>query len=349
MEWRRRGCLPRSSEDPPVRVRSSACSSSRSASQTDSEEPARNNGVQICPRLSRHRGSRSGCPDPGGLHELRRGRSGLGDADRLRPVSWITSSPIAPGGVQNPESGQTACMLRIRLLGSVDAVDGGGELALGGSKPRALLAVLALAAPRACSSEQIIDSLWGDDPPPSARNAVQVYVTALRKALRPHEVEIVRVGDGYALRGSVAADVPEFEQLVSEGRASLRSGDAGRSAARLMAALDLWRGHPLEGLEAPSFSNSVRAMLEATRSAALVDLAEAQLRLGDTSAAARTAQTLLADHPYDERGWIASPPRTTGAVSRISRWTHAVGLELCCSTSWGSIPLRPSSRWRPRS
>ncbi len=199
-------------------------------------------------------------------------------------------------------------MLRVRLLGAVSAVGAGGDrddVPLGGPKPRAVLAVLALAAPRACSYDQIVDSLWGEEPPASARNAVQVNVTGLRKALRSHGVEIERVGDGYALRGPVSVDVDEFEKLVSGGRAALRSGDVIRSAEMLSAALDLWGGRPFGGVEGAPFTDSARPLLDSTRSAALADLAEAQLRSGDTHAAVRAAQELLREHPYDERGWVA--------------------------------------------
>ncbi len=195
-------------------------------------------------------------------------------------------------------------MLQVRLLGAVGAASGADDVPLGGPKPRAVLAVLGLAAPRACSSDTIIDSLWGEEPPASARNAVQVHVTGLRKSLRPHGVEIERVGDGYALRGPVSVDVDEFETLVSGGRAALRSGDVARSVQMLAAALDLWGGAPFGGIDAAPFTVGARPQLEGTRSAALSDLAEAHLRSGDPHAAACTAQQLLDDHPYDERGWI---------------------------------------------
>ncbi len=195
-------------------------------------------------------------------------------------------------------------MLQVRLLGAVGAASGPDDVPLGGPKPRAVLAVLALAAPRACSSDTIIDGLWGEEPPASARNAVQVNITGLRKSLRPHGVDIERVGDGYALRGPVSVDVDEFETLVSGGRAALRSGDPVRSAQQLVAALELWAGTPFGGIDAAPFTVSARSLLQGTRSAALADLAEAHLRSGDPHAAAATAQHLLDDHPYDERGWI---------------------------------------------
>lgn len=196
-------------------------------------------------------------------------------------------------------------MLRITLLGPVRAEHDGRDLPLGGPKPRAVLALLALAAPRTCSAEQLIDGLYGQDPPATARNAIQVNVTGLRKALADSDVRIERVGDGYTLTGAVLIDVAEFETRVSEGRTALRAGDPGRAVDTLRAALTVWGGHPFEGVGAAAFVESARPQLEATRSNALVDLAEAELRIGGPAQAAGTAQALIDQHPYDERGWIA--------------------------------------------
>ncbi len=195
-------------------------------------------------------------------------------------------------------------VLGIRLLGAVGANAGADELALGGGRPRAVLAMLALAAPRACSSDQLVDGLWGDDPPPSARNAIQVNVTGLRKALQAHGVTVERVGDGYALRGPASVDAAQFEQLVSSGRTALRGGAVQESVRSLSEALALWGGRPLDGLGEAPFVEESRRALEAVRVSALVDLGEAQLREGDPSAAARTMEDLLHDQPFDERGWI---------------------------------------------
>ena len=123
--------------------------------------------------------------------------------------------------------------------------------------------------------------------------------------LRPHGVDITRLGDGYALTGSVLVDSGEFDGLVSTGRSALRAGDPHRSAEALTAALRLWRGRPFDGVDAAAFTDAARPPLEATRAAAMADLAEANLRRGEPTAALHTAQAMVTDHPLDERGWIA--------------------------------------------
>src|SRR5687767_431574 len=95
----------------------------------------------------------------------------------------------------------------VRLLGSVEALVDGHSLALGGSKQRSVVALLALKANTTLSADELIDALWGDDPPPSAVKNVQLYVSRLRKALGESraDAEIVTRGRGYELRLATGA------------------------------------------------------------------------------------------------------------------------------------------------
>ena len=89
----------------------------------------------------------------------------------------------------------------VRLLGPVEVSVDDGPVAIGATKQRALLAMLALDAGAAVSAERLIDGLWGDEPPASAPKMVQLYVSQLRKALGGHgDAEIVTRGRGYELR-----------------------------------------------------------------------------------------------------------------------------------------------------
>src|SRR5919106_1875437 len=95
--------------------------------------------------------------------------------------------------------------LEIRVLGRVDALVDGRAVPLRGSKQRAVLAMLALRANRTVSADELIDGLWGEDPPASAAKNVQLYVSQLRKALAAG-------GDGASLltpRRRYAPQLPE--------------------------------------------------------------------------------------------------------------------------------------------
>ena len=126
----------------------------------------------------------------------------------------------------------------LRLLGSVEALVDGHSLSLGGSKQRGVIAMLALHANRTLSGDQLIDGLWGDDPPASAAKNVQLYVSRLRKALAESgaEAEILTRGHGYELRLSAGAvDALRLEQLVEDAaREPAGAAATGAASAALM-------------------------------------------------------------------------------------------------------------------
>ncbi|HKY24178.1 MAG TPA: winged helix-turn-helix domain-containing protein, partial [Gaiella sp.] len=137
--------------------------------------------------------------------------------------------------------------MEFRLLGPLEAVDDhGAPVALGGPRPRALLALLLLHRNEVVSGDRLIDGIWGDSPPASAQNALQVHVHALRRVLGAERIEtrppgyVLHVGDG-------ELDVERFERLAAQGQA----GEA----------LALWRGPALAGLADEPFGRVEAARL----------------------------------------------------------------------------------------
>src|SRR5439155_6047637 len=115
---------------------------------------------------------------------------------------------------------------RFSLLGPLTMSRAGEPAALGGQKPKALLAALLLEANRVVSRDHLIDALWGDDPPDTARNTIQVYVSQLRKLLPEGALETAP--PGYRLVVDPATvDLFEFVKLCEERRSALASGYAG--------------------------------------------------------------------------------------------------------------------------
>src|SRR3954470_24641653 len=134
------------------------------------------------------------------------------------------------------------------ILGPLEVRDEHGSVTLGGSKPRAIIAVLLLNANRPVSAERLALALWGEDAPARAVKTLHVHVSRLRKALGDHDA-IGTTAAGYSLRvrpGELDAD--RFEELVEEGRHALKGGDAEHAASLLRTALELWRGPPLADL-----------------------------------------------------------------------------------------------------
>ena len=118
-----------------------------------------------------------------------------------------------------------------RVLGPLEALADGRPLRLGAPKQRATLALLLCRPNTVLPSSRLVDGLWGDEPPGSAANLVQGYVSGLRKALGKEAIETH--GAGYVLRVQPGAlDLERFEELAHDGSSALEQGDHARAAAR---------------------------------------------------------------------------------------------------------------------
>jgi YVTN family beta-propeller protein len=141
---------------------------------------------------------------------------------------------------------------QIRLLGLVEVSLDGRPVALGGSKQRALLALLALNVNAPVATDQLIEGLWGESAPPSAPKMVQLYVSQLRRLLDGGDAVIITRGRGYELRlPADAVDAVGFERLVAEA-----SGADDRASALAAEALALWRGRPLDDIADQPFAGA---------------------------------------------------------------------------------------------
>jgi DNA-binding SARP family transcriptional activator len=177
----------------------------------------------------------------------------------------------------------------LRILGPLEVRVADGLLALGGSRQRAVLAMLALHLNEVVSTEFLIDGLWGDQPPGGAVNTVQAYMSRLRKALqadnmpdRADAAVLQRRGRGYLLElDPEQVDLHRFQRLVREGEQVLRSAPA-RAANILREALGLWCGQPLAEFVEEPFARAEMPRLEQQRLAALEACLEAELALADT-------------------------------------------------------------------
>jgi WD40 repeat protein/DNA-binding SARP family transcriptional activator len=191
--------------------------------------------------------------------------------------------------------------LEIRVLGRVDALIDGQALPLGGSKRRAVLAMLALRANRTVGSDVLIDGLWGDRPPKSAAKNVQYYVSQLRKELATDGsgAQIVTRGRGYELQlPDDAVDAARFERLVERARAESERGIVD-GAAR--GALELWQGAPLADVASEPFAGAEIRRLEELHLRALELEIDAKLAAGHHAEAIGRLEALIAEHPAHER------------------------------------------------
>jgi len=163
--------------------------------------------------------------------------------------------------------------------------------------------MLALHANRTVAMGELIDGLWGDRPPASAGKNVQLYVSRLRKALAAagsdSEAEIATRGRGYELRlPEGAVDAARFERLVERARGEAEQG-IGDGAVQ--SALELWRGSPLADVAEEPFAPPEIRRLEELHLRAIELAIEAELAAGRHREALGSLESLLAEHPLNER------------------------------------------------
>jgi DNA-binding SARP family transcriptional activator len=186
--------------------------------------------------------------------------------------------------------------MEFRILGPIEVVEGDHALALGGSRQRALLALLLTSANQVVSAERLIDELWGATPPGSAANALHYHVSRLRKTLGPDR--IVTREPGYLIRvGPDELDLLRFERLSAEA-----AGVPPEAATGLLRkALALWYGPPLADLEHESFAQAEIRRLEELRLGALERQIDARLALGEHDELVPDLAALRREHPFREQ------------------------------------------------
>lgn len=191
-------------------------------------------------------------------------------------------------------------------LGPLSVRCSGRELDLGWAKQQAVLAVLLLEMNRPVPVNRIITSVWGDRRPRNAKNAVQTYISRLRKVLAQGggtDELLVSTDAGYLIRGDPAGlDIAVFERRVADARHCRQYGDPHTAAGHLDDALALWRGEPFSGLDGPRIA-ARRGQLEELRLAALELRAEIHLEQGRLAEAISELTSLISldtlrEHPY---------------------------------------------------
>jgi DNA-binding SARP family transcriptional activator/tetratricopeptide (TPR) repeat protein len=186
--------------------------------------------------------------------------------------------------------------LSVSVLGPLEARVGDRVIPLPRKKHRELVSLLALRAGEVVSADVLIEQLWAR-PPKTAREALHNYVSQVRSALGTDVIEWRE--PGYVLRiDPDGVDLLRFERLADEAR---RAGSAEECAAKLTAALALWRGPPLADLAYDEIGIRETGRLEDLRLAAREDLIDAELELGRRGDLVPELEALIAQNPFRER------------------------------------------------
>ncbi|MGW6062676.1 AfsR/SARP family transcriptional regulator [Streptomyces sp. NPDC055189] len=185
------------------------------------------------------------------------------------------------------------------VLGPVRAWHGAEQLSMGSPQQRALLAALLLRAGRTATAHELIDALWGDEPPSQALAAVRTYASRLRKVL-PAGVLVSESG-GYAIAVAEGAlDLSLAEDLWAEAEKARGVGDLCQARSLVNKALGLWDGEPLANVPGP-YAETERTRLEEWRLQLLESRLDMDLEVGCHAEAVSELTALTAAHPLRER------------------------------------------------
>jgi DNA-binding SARP family transcriptional activator len=228
--------------------------------------------------------------------------------------------------------------VEVLLLGPFELRDKGRVVTLRRQKHRALVAFLALHPREVVASDVLVEELWGAEAPKTARQALQNYVSLLRKQLGTDAIETQ--GSGYAL-GVVPeqVDALRFERLVQEARGL---ATAEERAAALRSAIELWRGPALADLLYEPFGAGVARRLEELRLVAREELVDAELEQGRHAALVAELEALIGENPFRERlrGQLML------ALYRAGRQTDALRAYRRAREALGELGLDPGIQLR---
>jgi DNA-binding SARP family transcriptional activator len=140
----------------------------------------------------------------------------------------------------------------VGLLGPLDLRVGAQQIRVGGNRQRTILAMLAMTPGRVVSMDRLIEAVWSDAPPATARTQIAICVVSLRKAFEEHDVEravLATASPGYQLQVEPdQVDVTRFVEAMGTAAELAKRGDTTAAVDRVTQALALWRGPAMTGL-----------------------------------------------------------------------------------------------------
>ena len=226
--------------------------------------------------------------------------------------------------------------IEVAVLGPVAVHRPCGLEEIKGHRTRALLAALVVSANHVVGVEQLIDIVWGDNPPRTAASTLQSHVSKLRSGLGA--TAILHMGNGYLLSaGCDQIDACVFERMVRTA-ASCLGVDPERARTLTREALLLWRGVPYGDLaDAEHVALEVRRLEDLRLTAIEVQL-EADLAVGRVAEAVSILQGEVVEHPYHERLWYL----LADGLAREGRRVEALRALRECERLLADVGLLPA-------
>jgi DNA-binding SARP family transcriptional activator/tetratricopeptide (TPR) repeat protein len=190
-----------------------------------------------------------------------------------------------------------------KILGPVEIATGSAPLDLGGVRQQIVVATLLLSANRVVTLDRLLEAIYGEDLPPTARAQVQTSIFSLRRTFAPHgdEPVIATHARGYVIKvESGRLDSERFEELVAAARAACEANSDELAVARYRDALRLWRGPALDGIDS-ALLRAAAHRLDEQRITANEDRIALELDLGRQHELVGELTELVGEHPLRER------------------------------------------------
>ncbi len=192
------------------------------------------------------------------------------------------------------------------VLGQVAASIDGSQVDLGAPKMRSVLALLLMHRGNMVSVDRLADSLWPDDPPATAANTLQSYVSHLRRRLEPDRKTGARSilrhqAGGYLLDAAPdQVDASIFERLL---QTASQLSEPGRRREILAEALALWKGPAYADQHGQLWAEAEIARLDELRQVAREQLLDSRLARGEAAVLVPELEGLVTDQPLREERW----------------------------------------------
>jgi YVTN family beta-propeller protein len=188
-----------------------------------------------------------------------------------------------------------------RILGRLETTVDGRQVEFASPRERALLGVLLLHPAEVVSIDALIDGVWGETPPRTARHMVHEYVSRLRSRLGGAALISTRAPGYVVERDACELDVTSFTGLVAAGRSAFEARRHSQALRSFDEALSLWRGDVLCDLVLEGDARAAAARLDDQRRAVQSERVEVALALGRHHQLIPDLERAVAAEPLDEQ------------------------------------------------
>ncbi|MDI5963348.1 AfsR/SARP family transcriptional regulator [Streptantibioticus silvisoli] len=201
------------------------------------------------------------------------------------------------------DGGAPSDRIAFRILGPLQLTGANGTVRIPPGRQEIILAALLLEVNRVVSTDYLVDLIWNDEPPDTARTQVQICVSRLRKLFSTAGVDaaITTRPPGYVVKAdSATVDAAVFGRQLADARQLVKQDRPAEAVDLLRAAGSLWLGSCLSGLASDTL-RSKALQLDEERLTALETRIQLELDLGRHHQLVGEIGRLVHDHPLRER------------------------------------------------